>query len=150
MAASPEGRKPSGQSKETVMSIFDRLDRMTSRQVDRTFSVRFQCNPTKATPNGRPVLDPSREGWIGKGVLEEQPRYHSIETGNRDREGNDLRALATGNSFELSVDRVRYPQANAAKQMDRIVLDDARKFNVVSVRRDGLSRLIFVLDEIRT
>lgn len=131
------------------MALFDRLDRMTSRQVDRTFSIRFQCNPATATPNGRPAPDSDREGWIGKGVLEEKPAHHAVEAGERDRRGNDLRALAAGATYELSVDHVRYPQANGGRQGDEIQLDDMRRFEVLTVERDGLARLIFRLAILR-
>jgi hypothetical protein len=131
------------------MPIFDRLDRMISRTVDRTFAVSFECHPAKATPNGRPGPDPDREVWIGKGILDQEPNYHAIVAGQRDRKGNDFRTLATGNSIELSVDRARYPQADQARQGDRVLLDDTRRFDVVSVRRDGLSRVVFQLVEIK-
>ena len=127
------------------MAIFDRLDRMTSRVVDRTFAIAFECHPGKATPNGRPGPDPDRPVWTGKGVLEEQPAYHAVEIGNRDRSGNDLRTLAHGSSIEFSVDRVRYPQADEAKQGDRLQFDDGRRFEVKSVQRDGLARVVFGL-----
>lgn len=131
------------------MAAFARLDRLTSRLIDRTFAVSFEAHPAKATPNGRPGPDPDRETWTGKGILEEGANYHPIEAGKRDRRGNDLHTLATGNSIELSVDRARYPQADAARQGDRILLDDTRRLEIVSVRRDGLARVVFQLVEIK-
>lgn len=131
------------------MSIFDRLDRIASRVIDRSFSVRFEVHPARSTPNGRPGPDPERPTWHGKGVLEETPVFDAIETGNRDRTGNDLKTLRAGTQIELSVDRHRYPQAAEARQHDRIQLDDLRKFEVVSVQPDGMARVVFVLVELR-
>jgi len=127
------------------MAIFDRLDRLTSRQVDRTFAVGFELHPGKATPNGRPGPDPDREIWVGEGVLEQQPRMQPIEVGNRNRAGNDLRTLASGTSYEFSADLARFPQAIEVKQGDRILFDDTRRFEVVSVQPDGLARVVFGL-----
>ncbi|WP_411905977.1 hypothetical protein [Rhizobium mayense] len=127
------------------MSIFDRLDRLTSRQIDRTFSIRFEVQPSKRPPNGRPVPDPDRELWEGKGVLEEMPNFPPVEMGRRDRAGNDLQSVIASSAIELSVDRARYPLADKTKQGDRIKTDDLRRFEVVSIKRDGLSRVIFLL-----
>ncbi len=131
------------------MSIFSRMDRVTSRAVDRTFSIRFVVHPGKATPNGRPGPDPDRPTWHGKGVLEEAPAYDAIEIGKRDRSGNDLSTLHAGTVFELSVDRHRYPQAGEARQRDRIQFDDLRKFEIASVRPDGMARTVLQLVELR-
>lgn len=127
------------------MSIFDRLDRLTSKQVDRTFASRFRCEPHKTPPNGRPQPDPDRPAWIGRGVLEENSTFQQIEVGNRDRTGNDLQTLATGAVIELSVDRSSYSQARNVRQGDIIRLHDMRSFRVASVRPDGISRVVLLL-----
>jgi len=131
------------------MSVFSRLDRLTSRVVDRTFSIGFEAQPGRVTANGRSSPDPDRDAWEGKGVLEEMPAFPAVEIGKRDRTGNDLRSVVAGTVIELSVDRIRYPQAGNTKQGDRLQTDDLRRFEVSSVRRDGLSRVVFSLVEIR-
>lgn len=131
------------------MSMFERLERAASRAVDRTFSIRFEVHPATSTANGRPAPDPKRAVWHGKGILDEMPVYDSVETGKRDRAGNDLHTLRTGTLVELSVDRNRYPPAIAARQGDRVQFDDLRRFEILSVRRDGMSRVVFQLNELR-
>lgn len=132
------------------MSIFDRLDAIVSRTIDRQFANEFTCSPALRNPNGRPVADPDRASWTGKGILEENDGYQAVEIGKRDRSGNDLRTLATGHTFELSVDRVSYPLADEAKQADRISISgDPRSFEIVSARRDGMSRIVFQLIDVR-
>jgi hypothetical protein len=131
------------------MSLFDRLDRVTSRVVDHTFSIHFECHPAVRTPNGRPSPDPDREIWQGKGILDEASAYDSIEAGGRQRSGNDFITLHAGNRYELSVDRNRFPQAAEAKQGDRIQFDDLRKFQVAEVRLGGLARVVFGLVALR-
>jgi hypothetical protein len=130
---------------ELPMSVFSRLDRMTSRAVDRTFSVRFQVQPGKKTPNGRPGPDLDRDQWEGRGVLDETPSLPPIEIGKRDGDGNDFRSVLVGNVIELSIDKTRYPQASQARQGDRLQTDDLRRFEVSSVRPDGLSRVVLQL-----
>lgn len=127
------------------MALFDRLDRITSRAVDHAFAAEFWILPQSTRPNGRAIPDPDRETIVGKGVLDEEPVHSPIETGNRDRAGNDFRSLVNGYDFQLSVDRTRYPAIDKARQGDRVTLDDTRKFRVVSVQRDGLSRVVLVL-----
>nr|WP_312967805.1 hypothetical protein [Brucella intermedia] len=131
------------------MAIFDRLDRAVSRTVDRTYAIRFEGHPQASNPNGRSGPDPQREVWLGKGVLVESPQYDSIEIGKRDRAGNDLRAIHAGQSIKLSVDKNRYPQAASARQRDRIRLDDLRVFEVVTTKPDGMTRVVFVLVELK-
>lgn len=132
------------------MSIFDRLEQTLSRTIDRQFANEFTCSPALRSPNGRPVADPNRVSWTGKGIFEENDVYQAVEIGKRERSGNDLHTLATGHTFELSVDRVSYPMADEAKQADRITMSgDLRSFEVISVRRDGMSRVVFQLAEIR-
>lgn len=131
------------------MSIFERMDRVLSRTVESTYAVRFHCDPMTSSPNGRPVPDPRREIWEGKGILDEAPQDAGVEIGKRDRSGNDLHSLVNGQQLELSVDRYRYPAAAAAKQGDRIVMDDMRRFRVSETRPDGMARTVFQLVELR-
>ncbi|TPP07022.1 hypothetical protein [Rhizobium glycinendophyticum] len=127
------------------MAIFDRLDRMISKTVDRQFSVRATVYPMAQNPNGRPALDPSRSTIDLKGVFDQMPTYDAIETGKRERSGNDLHTLATGMSFDFSFDVKRHPYADDIRQGDALSLDDGRRFDVVSVERDGLSRAVLRL-----
>lgn len=127
------------------MAIFDRLDRMTSRQCDRTFAVSAVIDGRRSSPNGRPQPDPERREILVKGILDEVAAYAEIEEGKRDRTGNDLRTLVHGADFQFSVDTQRYPAAASAKQGDLLTLDDARRFEIASVRPDGLSRRVFSL-----
>lgn len=128
------------------MALFDRLDKKTSRTADRLFSVAAIVDTLQRTPNGRPVPDPDRGGEILlKGIFDEVPAFSQIEAGNRDRRGNDMRALVTGTAYEFSVDLRRYPAAKDIQQGDQLTLDDARSFDIVAVRPDGLSRTVLVL-----
>lgn len=130
------------------MSIFDRIDEMTSRAVDREFASAFACTPMLSTPNGRTVPDPERSEWEGIGILTEAPADMPIDIGARNR-SNDFRAMVSGAAFELSVDRTRYPAANAARQGDRYTIGD-REFEVHQLRPDGLSRVAFGMALVRT
>lgn len=127
------------------MSIFDRLDRLTSRAVDGTFATSFWILPLSRNANGRPAPDTEREEISGKGIFDEEPELSALEIGNRDRTGNDFRSLVAGQSYQLSVDRTRYPAIDQVKQGDRVSLDDARVFHVTETRRDGMSRVVLVL-----
>ncbi len=131
------------------MSLFERLDRVTSRLADRSFSVRFHCHPATSTPNGRSKPDPDREQWEGKGILDENPAFAGVEIGNRDRAGNDLNTVVTGQQFELSVDRHRFPASATAKKGDLIQLDDLRGFAIGEIKPDGMARIVFGLRELR-
>lgn len=130
------------------MAIFDRLDRLTSLQCDRTFSVSAVIDGMKSSPNGRPQPDPERREILVKGIFDEVPAYAEIEEGKRDRTGNDLRTLVHGADFQFSVDTKRFPAAASVKQNDRLTLDDARRFEIASVRPDGLSRTVFALTKL--
>lgn len=127
------------------MPIFDRLDRMTSRQVDRMYAVRAYLQPMTKSPNGRSVLDPNRSNFDLKGVFDQLPAYDAIETGKRERSGNDLHTISTGMSYSFSFDVVKYPFASDIRQHDALSLDNGRRFDVISVERDGLSRAVFRL-----
>lgn len=130
------------------MALFDRLDRMTSAQCDRMFAVRAVIDGIQATPNGRSQPDPERREIHVRGIFDEVPAFAPIEQGKRDGVGNDLRTLVHGADFQLSVDVRRYPAAASARQGDLLVLDDARRFRISSVRPDGLSRSVFVLTKL--
>lgn len=125
------------------MAIFDRLDRMTSRVVDRQFSVGATIDAMLSTPNGRNAPDPARGEILLRGVFDQMPAYDAIEIGKRERTGNDLRALSAGNQCQFSYDTMRYP--GEIRQGDRLTLDDARRFQVVSVRPDGMARVVLEL-----
>lgn len=122
------------------MAIFDRLDRMASKQIDRQFGVRASLVPMTKSPNGRAAPDTSRPSLYIKGVLDETPTTDSIEIAKRERTGNDFKTLRSGNRYEFSFDRVRFPYLDQIKQGDVLQLDDLRRFEIVSVERDGLSR----------
>lgn len=132
------------------MSIFDQLERMTSQIADQTFANIFTCEPVLRSPNGRPIADPDRQVWQDKGILDVAQVYPAVEIGKRDRRGNDLHTLANGYNYELSVDCASYPQANEVKQGDRIrICNDNRVFEVIQTSRDGMSRIVFKLIEVR-
>lgn len=128
------------------MAIFDRLDRMTSRVVDRQFAVAATVDAMQATPNGRNAQDPSRGEIVLRGVFDRAPAYDAIEIGQRQRTGNDLRTLSAGNQFQFSYDVTRYP--GEIRQGDLLTLDDARKFEIVSVKPDGMSRAVLDLTRV--
>lgn len=128
------------------MSVFDRLDRLTSRAADRVYARVYVCRPMTATANGRAAPDTARPAWEATGIYDEEPAFHAIEAESRNRSGNDFRTLATGQSHELSVDRTRYPAASTTRQGDQIELGE-RKFTVAEVQADGMGRIIFGLLE---
>lgn len=127
------------------MSIFDRIDRMTSRAVDQQFADAFVCTPMRSTPNGRPEPDPDRPEWGGVGVLTETAGNVPVDIGARNR-SHELRTLVTGAAYELSVDRARHPAADLVRQRDRFVIS-GREFSVLEMRADGMSRIVFALAE---
>lgn len=87
------------QQRANDMAIFDRLDRITSRQVDRMFSVAATIDCMKATPNGRPQPDTARGEIFCRGILDCAEEYAAVEMKNRDRSGNDLNTIVTGAGF---------------------------------------------------
>lgn len=133
------------------MAIFDRLDRMTSRAVDHINAIRFTFTPMGGTPNGRPGRDTSRDIVNGKGVFDYLPVDFGIQLGVRKsyREANDLRSLQTGRDPQLSVDRKYFPVGvQEPRQGDIVEFPDKPElpsFEVASVARDGLSRLVLNL-----
>lgn len=131
------------------MGIFSRLDRTASRTVDRVNAIRFTLLPQASTPNGRPGPDPTRHEVTGRGVFDYVATEQGLQLGVRKsyREANDLRALQTGRDPQLSVDR-RYFGSEEPKQGDIVVFPDNPElpsFDVMSVPRDGLSRLVLML-----
>ncbi|KAB2738460.1 hypothetical protein F9K90_07180 [Brucella anthropi] len=131
------------------MSLFDRMERQLSRTIDRTFAIRFAIHPQRSTPNGRPAVDPERQSWTGKGILEENAEAVDVEVGRRDGAGNSLGTMVRGHSSEFSVDVHRWPNAVHARQGDLIEFDDLRWFLITSTRRDGMSRVVWVLTELK-
>lgn len=127
------------------MALFDRLDRMTSRTCDRQFAVGAIVDCMAATPNGRPMPDSTRGEIHLKGIFDQTDEYAAVERGPRNRQGNELQTLVTGQKYQLSVDVSRYPAAKTIKQGDRLTLDDARRFDVVSVQPDGTTRAVLIL-----
>lgn len=127
------------------MSIFDRMDRITSRQVDRIFSVAATVDCLKSTPNGRPQPDQVRGEIVLRGIFDQYDSDHALEAGSRSQSGNDFQTIAGGQRFEFSVDLARYPAAKDVRQGDRLTLDDGRKFEVASTRKDGMSRVVLHL-----
>lgn len=129
------------------MSVFDRLERVASRTVDRINAIPFILTPMRSTPNGRPGPDPDRPVVEGRGVFDYLDGRTGIELGNRSvrNDGNDLRALRSASEPVLSIDR-RYVPDIALEPRQGDVVDfptqlDLPTFTVVSAQRDGLSRL---------
>ncbi|WP_430250427.1 hypothetical protein [Neorhizobium sp. DAR64860/K0K1] len=127
------------------MSLFDRLDRMTSRQADRIYSVSAVIDAITRSPNGRPAADAARGKIRIRGILDSADEFAAIEAGARDRTGSDFRTMVAGQRFQFSVDTARYPAAKNARQGDRLTLDDARRFDIASASPDGQSRIIYQL-----
>jgi hypothetical protein len=131
------------------MAIFDRLDRQISRTIDRQFAVGAVVQTMTKSPNGRPTPDPVRGEILLVGVFEQAPGAMPIEQGARGRgRGNELQAIVSGDTYELSVDIRRYPEAANVQQNDRLVLDDTRRFVVDSVQPDGQARVVLVLSKV--
>ena len=134
-----------------MVGIFDRLDRMASKTVDAINRIKFVLTPMTSTPNGRPSVDSARPIVEGLGIFDYVEADYGIELGVRKsyREANDLRALQTGREPQLSVDRRYFPTlADEPRQGARVVFPsrpDLPPFEVVSVKRDGMSRLAITL-----
>lgn len=133
------------------MAIFDRLDKVTSRTVDRVNAIPFEFYPTKSTPNGRPTGDAARPAVVGKGIFDYISVEYGVQLGVRrsHREANDLRSLQSGRDPQLSVDRKLFPiGSNEPKQGDIIKFPTRPElpvFQVVSAQRDGLARMVLLL-----
>jgi hypothetical protein len=111
------------------MAIFDRLDRMTSWQVDRVFSNKAIIQPIIRTESGKPQLDSSRQTLDIRGVFDQVL-------------SNDFRALSADYEYQFSFDVVKYPYAGQIRQGDILILDDDRSFEFLTVEKDGLSRAV--------
>jgi hypothetical protein len=133
------------------MSIFDRLDRMASKAVDRINAIGFTLTPMVSTPNGRPQQDLNRPVIAGKGIFDYFEAEYGIELGVRKsyRESNDLRALQSGREPLVSIDRKYFPTLASEPQQGDIIAFDERanlpRFEVVSAKRDGQSRMMVQL-----
>lgn len=133
------------------MSIFDRLDNMVSRAVDFTQGDRVLITPMVAPPNGRPIPDTARAQITCIGVFDYVYIEHGLELGVRKsyREANDLRALQGGREPQVSIDRKYFPSSVVEpRQGDWVVIlnkPDLPRFEVSSVQRDGMSRLVIML-----
>ncbi len=130
------------------MAIFDRMERQLSRTIDKTFAIRFALTPMRSSANGRPSIDPERQSWTGRGILEQNAEAVDVEIGRRDSAGNSLGAMVRGHRSEFSVDVNRYPEAGNAKQGDQIEFDDLRRFRITDTRRDGMSRIVWTLTDL--
>ncbi|TBN19391.1 hypothetical protein EYC79_01375 [Agrobacterium cavarae] len=102
------------------MAIFNKLDRLASKQCDRMYSVSAVIDGVVSTPNGRSQPDPDRREIHIRGIFDEAPAYAAVEQGKRDRSGNDLATLIHGADFVFSVDVLRYPAAASVKQNDHV------------------------------
>jgi len=131
------------------MSMFDRMDRITSRTVDRVHAIPFEFMPMTSTPNGRPEQDSTRPVINGMGIFDLEPVFDSIETGKRDRVGNDFTTLHMGSRYDLSIDRRWFPiNMDEPRQGDLVAFPtkpELPDFQVISGQRDGLSRMVLKL-----
>lgn len=129
------------------MAIFDRLDGLTSRAVDHINAIAFAMTPMMKTPNGRPRPDKDRPGISGVGVFDYLPVEYGIELGVRKsyREANDLRTVQDGREPLFSIDRKYFPTVQSEPRQGDVIefpkRADLPRFEVVSCKRDGLSRL---------
>lgn len=150
------------------MALFDRLDRMTSRAVDRVNAIPFVFTPMKSTPNGRPGVDATRvslpivietepvlvTGPMPRGVFDYTPVEYGLQLGVRKsyREANDLRALQVGRDPQLSIDRKYWPSPDWEPRQGDVVQfptrPDLPEFQVTSAQRDGLARMVLLLVQI--
>lgn len=133
------------------MAIFDRLDRVVSRTVDRVNAIPFVLRPYWSTPNGRAGPDSSRAIVRGRGIFDYISVEYGIQLGVRRsyREANDLRSLQSGRDPQLSVDRSLFPELSQEPRQGDIVQFPTRPelpdFQVISAQRDGLSRIVLEL-----
>ena len=129
------------------MSIFNRLDRLTSRAVDAVNAERFRLTPMKGTANGRGGPDPNRKVVIGRGVFDYVEMEYGVQLGVRKsyREGNDLRSVQSGRDPQLSVDIKHFPGLDEAVfQGDLVQFPDNPNlpdFQVTKAQRDGMNRI---------
>lgn len=136
------------------MAMFDRMDRVVSRTVDRVNAIPFEFIPMRSTPNGRPRPDPSRPAITGKGVFDYISVEYGIQLGVRRsyREANDLRSLQSGRDPRLSIDRRWFPVGIEEPRQGDVVRFPTRpelpEFQVISAQRDGMARMELELVQI--
>lgn len=129
------------------MSLFNRLDKLTSRAVDGVNATRFELTPYKSTPNGRGQVDADRKVIKGCGIFDYVEMEYGVQLGVRKsyREGNDLRSVQSGRDPQLSVDIKYFPGVDeAVLQGDIVRFPDEPNlpdFQVTKAQRDGLSRI---------
>ena len=95
--------------------------------VDRIPGAAWWCLPLALLPCGRVVIDGRRGEMIGKGLFEER---------------GDGRH---GRGYRLAIDSVRFPEALDVRPGDRLTIDDARVFEVVSVETEERSQVVLHL-----
>lgn len=133
------------------MAIFDRLDKLTSRTVDRVNSIPFIFQPMHSSPNGRPAADLQRPVINGRGVFDYVEAEYGVQLGVRRsyREANDLRSLQSGRDPQLSIDRRYFAKSSEEpRQGDEITFPtrpELPTFQIISAQRDGLSRMVLQL-----
>lgn len=130
------------------MAIFDRLDRIASRTIDRVNAIPFVFTPYKSTPNGRGGIDPDREIIKGRGIFDYISVEYGVQLGVRRsyREANDLRSLQSGRDPQLSIDRRYFPTGKAEPRQGDLIHfpknPELPEFQVIASQRDGLSRMV--------
>jgi len=135
------------------MSIFKKLDAMSSRIIDVVNATRIRFIPMadSTNPNARRAQDPAREVVEVEGVFEYNSIEFGMELGVRKsyREANDLRNVSVGRTPHISVDRRWFPDhLKEPRQGDKmiILLDDGSidpsypVFELMDNQRDGLAR----------
>jgi len=130
------------------MGIFDRLDCMAGRTMDRTMSETFTLTPMKTRPNGRSEVDFDRQEITARGVYSTVPGPAGVQTGERrpSAENNDLRALVRGNAVTLSSDRPQFENMPRQGYMVRWPNRPERgQMMISSVRPDGKSRTLIIV-----
>lgn len=133
------------------MSIFDRMDQVVSRTVDRVNSIPFILKPMSSTPNGRAGPDQQRPVINGRGVFDYVEAEYGVQLGVRRsyREANDLRSLQSGRDPQLSIDRRYFANGiEEPRQGDEITFPtrpELPTFQIISAQRDGLSRMVLQL-----
>lgn len=112
------------------------------RTTDAVNAVGFRLMPMRKTSNGRPAPDLDRFIITGRAIFDEVDTMPPIEVGNRDRRGNDFRTLVSEAAPTLSIDRRCFPTAiDETRQGDLVEVEGQERFEVVSVARDGMSRM---------
>jgi hypothetical protein len=131
------------------MAVFDRLDRLTSRAVDRVNAIPFILTPWISTPNGRGRPEPGQPEIRGRGVFDDLAAEYGVQLGVRRsyREANDLRALQVGSDPQISID-IQYFAGRMPRQGDLVSLPtkpELPDYQVISAQPDGQSRVVLML-----